>query len=80
MTAITVRALDPDLKARLRLRAAQNGRSMEAEVRSILTVALSEPARPQNLVEAIRAVAVRHGGVDLELPERRRRQRPIDLG
>lgn len=80
MTVMTVRALDPDLKARLRIRAAQNGRSMEAEVRAILADALSEPARPRNLVEAIRAVAVRHGGVELELPERRYDQRPIDLG
>lgn len=79
MTAMTVRALDPDLKARLRVRAAQNGRSMEAEVRAILADALSEPARPRNLVEAIRAVAARHGGVELQLPERRDRQRPVDL-
>jgi hypothetical protein len=45
----------------------------------ILTDAVSEPAAPRSLADAIRAVAVRHGGVDLERPQRRR-QRPIDLG
>jgi phosphopantothenoylcysteine decarboxylase/phosphopantothenate--cysteine ligase len=36
MASITIRQLDDDLKKRLRLRAAQNGRSMEDEVRTIL--------------------------------------------
>ena len=36
MASLTVRKLDDDLKARLRLRAARNGRSVEDEVRSIL--------------------------------------------
>ncbi len=39
MASITVRQLDDDLKKRLRLRAAKNGRSMEDEARSILRVA-----------------------------------------
>src|SRR5262249_19000834 len=36
MASITIRQLDDDLKQRLRLRAARNGRSMEDEVRTIL--------------------------------------------
>src|SRR5262245_45397170 len=36
MASITIRRLDDDLKKRLRLRAARNGRSMEDEVRTIL--------------------------------------------
>ena len=36
MTAISVRNLDPDVKAKLRVRAAEHGRSMEAEIRAIL--------------------------------------------
>jgi antitoxin FitA len=74
-----VRDLDPAVKARLRIRAAEHGRSMEAEVRAILTDAVSEPPAPRSLADAIRAVAVRHGGVDLERPQRRP-QRPVDLG
>lgn len=36
MSSITIRNLDEDLKARLRLRAARHGLSMEQEVRNIL--------------------------------------------
>ena len=44
MSTLTVRNLDDDLKTRLRVRAAQNGRSMEAEAREILRASLtSEP-------------------------------------
>lgn len=42
MTAITVRQLPEGVKHRLRMRAAANGRSMEAEARSILVSALAE--------------------------------------
>jgi len=41
MATITVRDLDDDLKAKLRIRAAENGRSMEAEVRAILADTLA---------------------------------------
>ena len=41
--AVTVRGLSPELKARLRVRAAHNARSMEAEARAILEAALSPP-------------------------------------
>ena len=37
MTIITIRNLDPQIKRSLQVRAAMNGRSMEAEVRAILT-------------------------------------------
>ena len=40
MAAITVRNIDESLKRRLRIRAAENGRSMEAEARDILRMAL----------------------------------------
>ena len=49
MATLTVRDLDDQLKAQLRVRAAHNGRSMEAEVRQILRDALEarpEPAEP----------------------------------
>lgn len=41
MATLTVRDLDDALKARLRVRAAGNGRSMEAEARAILRAALA---------------------------------------
>jgi phosphopantothenoylcysteine decarboxylase/phosphopantothenate--cysteine ligase len=46
MASMTVRGLDDDLKRRLRLRAAQNGRSMEDEVRTILRGAAGDPVAP----------------------------------
>ena len=44
MTSIAVRNLDDGLKRRLRIRAAENGRSMEQEARDILKAALDEDA------------------------------------
>ena len=40
MSSITIRNLDPAVKERLRVRAAQHGHSMEAEARNILQTKL----------------------------------------
>ena len=53
MASITIRNLDDDLKRRRRVRAAENGRSMEAEMREILRHAVSPPSAPQNLGQFI---------------------------
>ena len=44
--SITIRNLDPALKERLRIRAAQHGQSMEAEARRILQTALTPQEAP----------------------------------
>ncbi len=54
MSMITVRNLDDAVKRALQQRAARHGRSMEAEVRSILTEAATQRESP-NLYQAIRA-------------------------
>ena len=41
MASIVIRRLDDSVKARLRLRAAEHGRSMEEEAREILKSALT---------------------------------------
>jgi len=41
MASMTIRDIDDSLKARLRLRAAKHGRTMEDEARDILRAALS---------------------------------------
>ena len=46
MASLTIRKLDEALKQRLRLRAAQNGRSMEDEARTILRRARRTAAAP----------------------------------
>lgn len=53
MASITIRNLDNNIKAQLRLRAARHGRSMEAEARVILAQTLSAPSGEQNLALAI---------------------------
>ena len=43
MASLTIRNLDPAVKDRLRVRAAERGRSMEEEARVILRRAMREP-------------------------------------
>lgn len=70
-TAVTVRGLAPELKARLGVRAAHNSRSMGAEARAILEAALSAPEEdPTDLGTFARRLFGPLGGVDLELPPR----------
>lgn len=71
MSSITIRNLEETLKSRLRVRAAQHGRSMEEEARHILRAALAQsPRRPTDLFEAIRRRIAPLGGVDLDIPPR----------
>src|SRR5262245_18455502 len=60
MASITIRQLDDDLKRRLRLRAARNGRSMEDEARTILRNAASiEDGKPEARAPARQPAAPR---------------------
>jgi plasmid stability protein len=68
--ALTIRGLDPAVKARLRVRAAEHGRSMEAEVREILTEAVGRDGPRQDLAMAVRERFAKYGGVDLDIPPR----------
>ena len=62
-----VRNVDPTLKEKLRVRAAQHGRSMEAELRHILSRVLEDEEGPDvNLAEAIRRRFAPLGGIELE--------------
>lgn len=71
MASITIRDLDEQTKARLRVRAAHGKRSMEAEARSILRAALATDApQPRNLAETIRRRFGALGGVELAVPAR----------
>jgi plasmid stability protein len=72
MSSITIRNLDPSIKERLRIRAAEHGHSMEAEARRILQTELTSSSRlkVRNLYERIHARFAPLGGIDLELPPR----------
>ena len=83
MSSITIRNLDPSVKERLRVRAAEHGHSMEAEARDILQTALDVNAADlipkrtgADLVARIRARFEPFGGVELELPPRHKTREP----
>lgn len=80
MAAISVRDLDEEVAARLKVQAARHGRSMEAEVRAILTQAVTgHGGRGPNLAEAMRERFTEIGGVDLATPSRRDMPRAAEL-
>ena len=67
MSTLTIRNLDPAVKDQLRVQAARHGRSMEAELRVIVTAAVdSQRANEPNLAEAIRRRFAPYGGIELE--------------
>jgi antitoxin FitA len=80
MATLTIRQLDEKIKARLRIRAAHHGCSMEEEAREILRSALTT-LRPvsKNLAEAIRRRFAPFEGVELELPQRGTMREPSDF-
>ena len=80
MASMTIRNLDDDIKQRLRVQAAEHGRSMEEEARVILRTALTEPASPTNLAQAIRARFAPLGGVKLDIPPREPMREPPQFG
>jgi plasmid stability protein len=81
MASITIRNLDEKTKARLRVRAAHHGRSMEEEARTLLRVALRDDiAASGSLADAIRARFRRLGGVELRLPPREPMRQPPKPG
>ena len=80
MATLTIRQLDDRTKARLRVRAAHHGRSMEEEAREILRSALTT-VRPEedNLADSIRRRVAQFGGVELEIPKRDAIREPPDF-
>lgn len=77
MSSIIVRGLDESVKKRLAAQAKEHGRSMEAEVRDILTRASSRP----HIGIALMQVARDAGGLEgLQIPERTDTARAVDFG
>ncbi len=82
MATLNIRRLPEDVHAKLRVRAAQAGRSMEAEARMILAEAVREkPPRPVDLARLRAFMLGLYGGelptgvVDDFIEERRREAR-----
>ena len=76
MATLTIRDVDEELRAKLRVRAARHGRSMVAEVRAILHDALVRSASPDGLGRRIHQRFAAIGGVEVAPPERIERPRP----
>ena len=80
MNSITIPNVDDDLQHRLKVRAAEHGRSVEAEARDILRSALEgreeQPATTGNLGDTIRAIVEPIGGIELNIPPRKAIREP----
>ena len=77
MASIIVRGLDEDVKRRLAAQARSHDRSMEAEVRAILTREVGRPT----FALALMAAGDRVGGLDdVEIPPRGDDARAVDFG
>lgn len=85
VASLVIRRLDDEVKARLRVRAAEHNRSMEEEAREILREVLTPdtgtPSWAGDLVSAIRSRFAPFGFVDdLVLPAREQLREPPDFG
>jgi antitoxin FitA len=75
MAAVTVRKLSEKTHRALKLRAARNGRSTEAEIRKILDDAVARP-REQKIGAELAKLGRRFGGIELNIE---REKRPAEL-
>jgi len=80
MASLTIRNLDNNLKTQLRLRAAQHGCSMEAEVRTILSQSLSPSSSDSNLADCIHKRFEALAVDSLPIPPRQAVRTPPDFG
>lgn len=79
MAAVSIRNLDDGVKERLRIRAAEHGRSMESEVRAILEDAVKDPIQSAGLMQTLLDRFSGIGGVELDVPARSNPPRAADL-
>lgn len=64
-TSLTIRNLEEPIKRKLRMQAASHGRSMEAEARAILTMAVTKAENePESTKEVTPEVAPKKGKFD----------------
>ena len=70
MASITIREVDDTIKTKLRMRAAEHGRSMEEAAREILRQVVGNSSDDTNFAAAIHARFAALGGVDLAQPDR----------
>ncbi|CAM4004277.1 Arc family DNA-binding protein [Kibdelosporangium persicum] len=79
MATLTIRGLDEEVRERLRVRAAEHGRSMEAEVRAILRETLFRQTPAHGLGSRIRARFADIEDHEFAIPTRDESPRAVDL-
>jgi plasmid stability protein len=70
MATLHIRDLKDSVKEKLRVRAARNRRSMEAEARAILEEATAKRESTEHPYHAIRRAVAKYGPLDIEFPAR----------
>ncbi len=80
MASITIRNLDEEIKRKLRIRAAQQSRSMEEEARYILHAALAEESPSLHLADRVQERFQKWGGVELPRFDREQIRPAPDFG
>jgi antitoxin FitA len=78
MAAVTVRNIPEKTHRALKLRAARNGRSTEAEIRKILEDTVS-PSAEVGLGSQLAALGRRFGGIDIKFKRDPRPVEPADF-
>lgn len=78
MATLTLRGVPDEVKEKLRVRAARNGRSMEAEARAIIEAAVTKPPT-YGLGTEIHQMFAGIGGVELDLPPRTDQARWVEF-
>ncbi len=78
MAAVTVRNIPEKTHRALKLRAARNGRSTEAEIRKILVDSVS-PSAELGLGSQLAALGRRFGGIDIKFTRDPRPIEPADF-
>jgi plasmid stability protein len=79
MATLHIRGLKDSVKESLRVRAALNGRSMEAEARAILEQAASKHEPEEHLYLRVRRLVDKYGPMDIDIPLRDRADDPPDF-
>lgn len=79
--AMSIRGIPEYVYERIRVRAAENGRSMEAEVRQLIEDAMFDPrsTEPEKLGSRIHARFAELGGVELEIEPRTDPMREVEF-
>jgi antitoxin FitA len=76
MSTLTIRKLPVAVHGALKVRAAQAGRSTEAEVRSIIEAAVIPPV---NFADAMLAIGQSFGGLEVQFSKKRGSIRPASF-